>query len=122
MRKSFKVILITAGTVLTLMCGILAVMVYGAVDYISRCAHIRDKNGVVCTVGATIYIDDLADFSNYDVRMISGITDGEGIISEDGSSITITDAGSFVTVYVYANNDNAPEGTTHGVKVMIEGD
>lgn len=122
MRKGFKVILIAAGTVLTLLFGMLFLMVYGAVNYISRCAHIRDKNGVVCAVGDTLHIDDLADFSNYEERRITGIVDGEGIISEDGCSITITAAGSFVTVYVYADNDNAPEDTTHAVKVMIEGD
>ena len=122
MGKRFKVFLIVTGTALMLLSGMLFLMILGAVSYTSRCAHIRDKSGVFCEVGGTLYIDDLADFSNYDERGINGIADGEGIISEDRCSITITGADSFVTVYVYAFNDNAPEQTTRTVKVMIKGD
>ena len=119
MNRKLKVVLITAGVLLLTTVIAIGLMVYGAIDYTRRCAHIADKQGVTCEVGTTLSIDDLAYFSNYDERRITGITDGEGIISEDGMSITITKAESFATVYVYATNEKAPEFTEHEIKVMI---
>ncbi len=120
MNKKLMAVLIASGAVLTLAATAIFVMVYGAVSYTRRCAHIADKQGIVCRTGDTLSIDDLAYFSNYDERRITGITDGEGEISEDGMSITINSADGFATVYVYAHNINAPEHTEHGIRVMIE--
>jgi hypothetical protein len=120
MNKKLKVALIAAGTVLTMGISIIFILSYGTLEYTRRCAHIADKQGIVCNVGDTIYLDDLAYFSNYDERMITGITDGEGVISNDGSNITITKADGFVTVYVHANNVNAPEHTEHEIKILVK--
>lgn len=119
-NKKLKVAIIASGTVIALASGLIMFMTYGALDYTNRCAHIKEKQGIVCDVGDTLSIDDLAYFSNYDERRITGITGGEGEISEDGSSITITKADGFATVYVHAHNKNAPEHTEHGITVMIK--
>ena len=122
MNRTFKIFLIVLGVIFTVGFIFAALSVYAAYDYVSRCAHIKDKTGITCSVGDTLSIDDLAEFSNYDERCISGITDGEGEISPDGMSITITDADSFVTIDVTAHNANAPEHTYHRITVLIEED
>jgi hypothetical protein len=120
MNRKLKAVLIVTGSVLTLAASLIFLMVYGAINYTRRCAHIAEKQGIACEAGGTLYIDDLAYFSNYDERRITGITGGEGIISDDGMSVTITKADGFATVYVYADNDKAPESTEHEIKVMIK--
>ena len=122
MKRRIKAFLIASAVVITLLFSAAFMMYLGVLNYTSRCAHITDKQAVYCEVGDTLTIDDLADFSNYDERKITGIADGEGVISEDGMSITITKAEGFATVYVYAHNSSAPERTEHAVKVMIMGD
>ena len=122
MKRRIKAFLIASAVVITLLFAATVMLFLGATNYTSRCAHITDKQAVYCEVGDTLTIDDLEDFSNYDERKITGIADGEGIISEDGMSITITKAEGFATVYVYAHNSSAPERTEHAVKVMIMGD
>ena len=120
MNRKLMAALIASGSVITLAATAVFVLSFGAFDYTRRCAHIADKQGIVCEVGDTLYIDDLAYFSNYDDRMITGITDGEGEISDDKTSVTITKASGFVRIYVYAHNKNAPERTEHGIRVMIK--
>jgi len=120
MNRKLKAALIISGAEITLSSGVLFLMVYGAMSYTKRCAHIADKQGITCEAGDTLQIDDLAYFSNYDERRITGIADDEGYISEDGTSVTITKNNGFATVYVYATNDNAPESTDHAIKVMIK--
>ena len=120
MNRKLLTALIVTGSILTLSAGMIFLMIYGAWDYTRRCAHIKEKPGIVCGTGDTLYIDDLAYFSNYDERRITGITDGEGVISEDGSSVTITKANGFATVYVYASNDQAPESTEDEIRIMIK--
>lgn len=120
MNRKILVALITTGAVLTLSAGLIFLLTFGMFDYSRKCAHIADKTGIVCEVGDTLNIDDLAYFSNYDERRITGIANGEGQISEDGSSVTITKADGFATVYVYACNDNAPERTEHEIRVMVK--
>ena len=122
MKRALKIFLITLAVLFTIGCGIIALCVYGAYDYVSRCAHITDKAGITCSVGDTLSIDDLAEFSNYDERSIAGITDGEGEISPDGESITITEADGFVTIGVTAHNARSPEHTYHSITVLIEKD
>lgn len=120
MNRKLLTALIVTGSILMLSAGVIFLLSYGAFDYTRRCAHIKDKPGIVCEFGDTLYIDDLAYFSNFDERRITGIADGEGIISEDGSSVTITKANGFATVYVYADNEDAPERTDHQIRVMIK--
>ena len=120
MKKKLIVLFIILGAVQTIMACVFFSMFYGAMTYTKRCAHIADKQGVTCETGDTLYIDGLAYFSNYDERRITGIADGEGFVSEDGTSVTITKANGFATVYVYATNDKAPESTDHAIKVMIK--
>lgn len=122
MNRKLKVLLIVISVVMTLFLGAVIMLFIGMMNYTNHCAHITDKQAVYCEVGDTLTIDDLADFSNYDERKITGIAEGEGIISEDGMSVTITKAEGFVTVYVYAHNAHAPERTEHAVRVMIKGD
>lgn len=121
MKRKLIITLITTGTILTLATGFIFLMAFGAYSYTARCPHISDKQGIACEVGDTLYIDDLAYFSNCDDRKITSLTDCEGEISEDGTSVTITKADSgFATIYVYAHKDNAPEQREHGIKVMIK--
>ena len=115
-RKVLTGIGVTLG-VITLGLGMLAFC--GAISYTSRCAHIREKTGISCELGDTLSIDELASFSNYDERSITGITGGEGEISDDGESIKITKGSGLVTVNVYAHNKNAPEHTRGEISVLI---
>ena len=87
MKSKFKTVLISAGIVLAVLAAFAAILIHGAWDYVSRCAHIKDRENIECTVGDTLSIDDLAEFSNYDTRRINGILGAEGEISEDGVQI-----------------------------------
>ncbi len=120
MKKKLIALFIILGAVQTFMAGVFFSMFYGAMNYTKRCAHIADKQGNVCETGDTLSIDDLAYFSNYDERRITGIADGEGFVSEDGNSVTITKTNGFATVYVFATNDIAPESTDHAIKILIK--
>lgn len=122
MRRKLKALLIISAVVITLFFAAAVMLFLGALNYTNRCAHIYDKQAVCCEAGDTLTIDDLAEFSNYDERKITGIADGEGIVSEDGMSVTITKTEGFATVYVYAHNAHAPERTEHAIRVMIRGD
>lgn len=122
MKSKIKVVLISAGIVLAVLAAFAAILIHGAVDYVSRCAHIRDKENIECPVGETLSIDDLAEFSNYDTRRINGILGAEGEISEDGQSIKITSGAGIAEVTVYATNEHAPEWTSHEIKIIVKGE
>ncbi len=66
MNRKLLTALIVTGSILTLSAVMIFLMIYGAWDYTRRCAHIKEKTGIVCGTGETLYIDDLAYFSNYD--------------------------------------------------------
>ncbi|SCW50536.1 hypothetical protein SAMN02910456_01474 [Ruminococcaceae bacterium YRB3002] len=121
MKTKVKVTLISAGIVVALVGIGAAILIHGAYDYVSRCAHIKDHEGVECAVGDTLDIDDLAEFSNYDERRITGIIGAEGEISEDKQSVTITSGEGAAEVCVFATNDEAPEWTSHEIKILIKG-
>ena len=122
MKSKFKTVLISAGIVLAVLAAFAAIMIHGAWDYVSRCAHIKDRENIECTVGDTLSIDDLAEFSNYDTRRINGILGAEGEISEDGQSIKITSGAGIAEVTVFATNENAPEGSSHDIKITVKGE
>ena len=122
MKSKFKTVLISAGIVLAVLAAFAAIMIHGAWDYVSRCAHIKDRENIECTVGDTLSIDDLAEFSNYDTRMINGIFGAEGEISDDGQSIKIISGGGIAEVTVFATNENAPEGSSHDIKITVKGE
>ena len=117
--KTAKRVLFFIGIfVLMLLIGVV-ILCNGAIAYVKSCAHISVRTDVEAHVGDTLSIDELASFSNYDTRRINGIIGGEGEISEDGQSITITDAGGPVEICVFATNDHAPEWTDKTVTVTI---
>ena len=122
MKGKLKVFLISLGIVLALLGTFAAILIHGAYNYVSRCAHIKDKENIECTVGDTLSINDLAEITNYDERRINGIIGAEGEISEDGQSITVTSGSGNAQICVFATNDHAPEGTSHEIDILIKGE
>ena len=123
MSKKAKVILVSLGIAVTITGIAAAIVLHGMFTYVNACAHIKPKDNVSCVEGNVLTIDDLAEFSNYDTRSITGVTGGECVISEDKQSILIKDTSGSVTVYVYATNEHAPEWSSKEIPVsVIKGD
>jgi len=122
MKGKTKVFLISLAIVLALVGVVAAILIHGVYDYVSRCAHIKDKENIECSVGDTLSIDDLAEFTNYDERRINGVIGAKGEIADDGQSITVTAGSGNAQICVFATNDHAPEGTSHEIDIKVKGE
>lgn len=122
MKTKVKVIITSAAIVVGLIGCAAAVLINGAMTYVSRCAHIEPKENITAEVGSTLTIDDLGEFTNYDTRKITWIENAEGEISQDGQSIRITGGNGTAGIYLFATNSRAPEYTEKTVNITIKGE
>ena len=118
MSKGKKVVFVSIGLFLTLLIAIGAIMVHGLLSYVNSCAHIKPNDMLTVEAGQTVYIDDLAEFSNYDVRYIDGVIGLNAELSEDKQSFVIEDSG-VATVYLFATNSHAPETTSREIQIRV---
>ncbi len=121
MNKKVKVVLVSAGITLAILGAAAAVLIHGVYTYTSRCAHIKAKENVTVQAGDVLDIDDLAEFTNYDERRITGIMGVEGEISADGQQVVMSGTGE-ASVWVFATNARAPEWTEKGITITVKGE
>ena len=119
MKNGIKFVGITMLIVAVVLGAGVAILIHGVSTYTKKCAHIMPKEAGTVEVGDTISIDDLAVFSNYDKRKITGISGAEGVISDDGQSIRITAGSGPAMINVFATNEDAPEHSDIDVKILI---
>lgn len=122
MKNGIRFVGITILIVTLILGAGVAILLHGVSTYTKRCAHIMPKEAITIEAGDTLYIDDLASFTNYDVRKITGLSGAEGVISEDGQKITVTSGSGPAVISVYATNDNAPEPSEKEIKILIHTD
>ena len=121
MNNKVKNFLIFGGITLAILGAAAAVLIHGAYTYTSRCAHIKAKENVTVQAGDVLDIDDLAEFTNYDERRITGITGVEGEISADRQQVVVEGPGE-ATVWVFATNARAPERTEKEIHITVKGE